>query len=131
MGGDTKYSATINCTDKNGFKSVQVVLDQIRLLYGSMWVLWLLRWFLDGRRRRLRWRAQVPCMFAILAFFRCKRYSSRTGRISTPFFAGSIRSMGGLIENVSTPLASQFTSELPSPKRLASRRVHRGNGMWG
>jgi hypothetical protein len=32
---------------------------RIRLLYGSVWGLWLLRWFLDWRRRRLRWRAQV------------------------------------------------------------------------
>src|SRR5258708_8112167 len=34
---------------------------RIRFLYGSVWVLWLLGWFLDGRRRRLRWRAQVHC----------------------------------------------------------------------
>ena len=103
---------------------------RIGLLYGSMWVLWLLRWFLDGRRRRLRWRAQVHCgksqlsapvsrnrvaslqklvrpamapdsrMIAILAPCRCECYSSRTGQISTPFFVGSIRSRGGLIKYV-------------------------------
>src|ERR1700730_17121737 len=49
---------------------------RIRLLYGSAWILRLLRWFLDGRRRRLRWRAQVhsgrfPSVYSRLQKPRC------------------------------------------------------------
>jgi hypothetical protein len=46
---------------------------RIRLLHGSVGVLWLLRRFLDGRRRRLRWRAQDHSERSSVACSRAKK----------------------------------------------------------
>ena len=55
-------------------------------------------------------------LFAILASFRCKCYSTRRGQMSTPFFVGSIRSRGGLINYVLSA-SIVFQQRTSSPQR--------------
>jgi len=134
---------------------------RIRLLYGSVWVLWLLRGFLDGRRRRLRWRAQVHCGRFPKVCSRLQKPRNVVEETSSPNHGSGLRyvcnsgtfppqalrlekgtdfypffrrldSVSWRIDrNMSSPLASRFSSERLLPKRLTSRRVRRGNGMWG